>query len=55
MCKHRPFETDNTVTVDTGIMRAWGVVPVEDHSSVKLLEWSLFLVHTDDSEVNPQQ
>jgi len=31
-------------TVYTGVMRAWGVMLVEDHSSVKLLEWSLFLV-----------
>lgn len=35
------------MTVYTDVMRAWGVMLVEDHSSVKLLEWSLFLVHVD--------
>lgn len=35
------------MTVYTSVMRARGVMLVEDHSSVKLLEWSLFLVHVD--------
>lgn len=35
------------MTVYTDVARAWGVMLVEGHSSVKLLEWNLFLVHID--------
>lgn len=60
MCKYRLINTDkkllcqSAVTVDTGVTRVWGVLLMEDHSCVKLLEWSLFFVHFDDSEVNLQ-
>lgn len=33
------------ITVYTSITRAWGVMLMENHSSMKLLEWSLFLVY----------
>lgn len=36
-----------SMTLYTDVTRAWGVMLVEGHSSVKLLEWSLFLVHID--------
>lgn len=35
------------MTVYAGVTRAWAVVLVEGHSSVELLEWSLFLLHID--------
>lgn len=50
-CKCKLLNTDKKLfcqammTVYTSVMRAWGVMLVEDHSGMKVLEWSLFLVH----------